>query len=79
MYVVRETHERVERTPEGRLVAAVDGELLEYQPYEVIEVCDVCEEYPTGDDPLGHFKGEVIGSYVLAHGQCGADEGLELA
>lgn len=80
MYVVRETSEYVQRSPEGRYLGAVGGELLEYQPHEVIEVCDVCEEWPTGDDPLGHFKNpDVVGTYVLAHGQCGLDQELELA
>lgn len=80
MYVVKETSEHAQLTPEGRfLVAAGADGLLEYQPYEVLEVCDVCEEPPTGDDPLGHFKGEVFGSQVIAHGQCGLDHELELA
>lgn len=79
MWIIRETHEHVTVTPEGRFLASVDGELVEYQPYEVLEVCDVCEELPTGDDPLGHFRGDEPGAYVLAHGQCGLDHELELA
>lgn len=109
MYVVKDTYVVVQQTPEGRFIAAVDGDLLEYQPYEVLEVCDICEEPPTGDDPLGHFKAPLevcdacadpafqrareafggalvgrcghatFGGYVIAHGQCGLDEELELA
>lgn len=111
MYVVKDTHEHAQLTPEGRfLVAAGTDGLLEYQPYEVLEVCDVCEEPPTGDDPLGHFKAPLevcdacaadpafqrareafggalvghcghamLGVYVIAHGQCGLDQELELA
>lgn len=104
-------YEDVQVTDEGRfLVAAGEDGLVEYWQHQVREVCDVCEEPPTTDDPLGHFKAPlevcdvcaadrgfqrareafggalvghcdhaVLGVYVIAHGQCGEDQGLELA
>jgi hypothetical protein len=44
------------------------------------DACQVCHE--TGDvyDPVGHFKDpSQLGAYVLAHGDCGEANGLELA
>lgn len=103
-------YEAVSVSGEGQFFLAVDGGLVFLQPDQVDEVCDVCEEVPTGDDPLGHFKAPlevcdacaanpafqrareafggalvghcdhaVLGVYVIAHGQCGLDRGLELA
>ena len=72
-------YEAVSVSGEGQFFLAVDGGLVFLRPDQVHEVCDVCEEVPTADDPLGHFKGEVVGTYVLTHGQCGLDQGLELA
>lgn len=42
--------------------------------------CQVCHE--TGDvyDPVAHFKDpSQFGAYVMAHGDCGEANGLELA
>lgn len=42
------------------------------------EDCELCGEPEEETDPLGHFlTGD--GDYVLAHGQCGEDAGLDLA
>lgn len=103
-------YEMVAVSGEGAFFATVPGGLVLMRPDQVHEVCDVCEEVPTADDPLGHFKAPlevcdacaanpafqqareafggalvghcehaVLGVYVLAHGQCGLDQGLELA
>lgn len=62
------------------LLAAGEGGLVLLHPHQVHEVCDVCEEPSTTEDPLGHFKApDRVGVYVLAHGQCGLDQELELA
>lgn len=66
---------------EGRILlpSGEDG-LVDLRPDQVREVCDVCEEPPTVDDPLGHFRApDRLGVYVFAHGQCGLDQELELA
>ncbi len=43
-------------------------------------ICERCDEAGTDDDPVAHFKHpERFGGYVMAHGQCGEDAGLELA
>lgn len=72
-------YETVSVSDEGSFFVTVDDSLVFLRPHQVIEVCDVCEEPPTADDPLGHFRGEVFGAYVLAHGRCGEDHELELA
>lgn len=73
-------YEDVSVSGEGQFILAVDGGLVFLQPDQVREVCDVCEEPYTTDDPLGHFKApDRVGVYVLAHGQCGEDQELELA
>lgn len=81
-YVHRATLEYVVESDEGRfLLPAGEAGLVELSPDQVVPVCDLCEE-PEDDpanDPLGHFKGEVFGSQVVAHGQCGLDHELELA
>lgn len=42
--------------------------------------CEQCGEDGTLNDPVAHFKHpERFGEYVMAHGQCGEDFGLELA
>jgi len=42
--------------------------------------CQKCGEPGDDQDPVGHFKDpEKFGEYVMAHGQCGEDFGLELA
>jgi hypothetical protein len=46
--------------------------------------CEVCGEDESPDDPLAHHYGpstaaDVPPRYVMAHGQCGVDYGLELA
>lgn len=42
--------------------------------------CQVCHEPGTVDDPVGHFKNPAqVGAYVMAHGDCGEANGLELA
>lgn len=42
--------------------------------------CEECGEPGDEVDPVAHFRHpEKFGEYVLAHGQCGEDAGLELA
>lgn len=103
-------YEAVTVGDEGTLLLTVAGGLVLLHPHQVHEVCDVCEEPNTAEDPLGHFKAPlevcdacaanpafqrareafegtlvghcehtVLGVYVIAHGQCGLDQGLELA
>lgn len=72
-------YEVVSVTGEGQFLLAVDGGLVFLRPDQVVEVCDLCQEEPTADDPLGHFRGDEPGTYALAHGQCGVDYELELA
>lgn len=104
-------YEAVTVSNEGDFLLTVPGAgLVLLRPHQVIEVCDVCQEVPTADDPLGHFRAPlevcatcaadsgfraareafggalvghcehaVLGVYVLAHGQCGLDQELELA
>lgn len=72
-------YEVVTVSGEGNFFLAVDGGLVFLRSSQVVEVCDVCQEEPTADDPLGHFKGNEPGTYALAHGQCGLDHELELA
>lgn len=44
------------------------------------DVCQVCHETGGVDDPVGHFKNPAqLGAYVVAHGECGEVNGLELA
>jgi hypothetical protein len=78
-YRHRETLEPVRRTPEERYLL---DDLTEVGPSLVEQVCDVCEEPGTdaygGDDVLAEFIGDA-GEAVLAHGQCGIDQGWELA
>jgi hypothetical protein len=43
-------------------------------------LCDVCGQPDADGDPVGHFKHpDQLGEYVLAHGDCGEANGLELA
>lgn len=103
-------YEVVSVSGEGAFFVTVPGGLVFLRPDQVHEVCDVCEEPNTAEDPLGHFKAPlevcdacaadpafqrareafggalvdhcdhaVLGVYTLAHGQCGLDQGLELA
>ncbi len=45
-----------------------------------VDTCQECGEEETPQDPLGHFQHpSTRGTYVMAHGQCGEDAGLELA
>lgn len=52
-----------------------------------LEVCDTCAADPAfqraretfGGALAGHCDHAVLGVYVIAHGQCGEDQGLELA
>lgn len=78
-YRHRETLEPVWRTPEERYLLE---DLTEVDPHWVEQVCQVCEEPGTdaygGDDVLAEFTGD-DGEAVLAHGQCGVDQGWELA
>lgn len=49
-------------------------------PVESDDACHVCGLDSEHGDPVGHFKDPVrFGEYVLAHGDCGAANGLELA
>jgi hypothetical protein len=42
--------------------------------------CEQCGEPGSDEDPVAHFKSPAnSGEYVMAHGQCGEDAGLELA
>lgn len=81
-YVVRETHEYVRETPEGRFLG---DDLTAYRPDQVVAVCDVCEEpgadpdVDRSDDVLAEFWDPDAGASVVAHAQCGIDRGLELA
>ena len=61
-----------------RLVGATPDGLLD--DLEEHYDCELCGEEETELDPLGHHRrpGEP-GEYVLAHGQCGLDAGLEPA
>lgn len=72
-------YEAVSVSGEGAFFVTVPGGLTFLRSDQVHEVCDVCQEPAEDEDPLGIFKGEVFGSQVLAHGQCGIDQGLELA
>lgn len=51
-------------------------------PYlvEPDDACHVCGLGPEHGDPVAHFKDPArFGDYVMAHGDCGAANGLELA
>jgi hypothetical protein len=78
-YRHRETLEPVRRTDEERYLL---DDLTEVDPSLVEQVCQVCEEPGTdafgGDDVLAEFTGD-DGEAVLAHGQCGVDQGWQLA
>lgn len=71
-----QTHDRdeVQLTPEGRYLTV---DLRELHERDVVEVCDVCEEPGTADDPLGQFgePGEPL-VVAIAHHMCGLDDGL---
>jgi hypothetical protein len=42
--------------------------------------CELCGEPDSPDDTIAHFVHAVRpGDYVMAHGQCGLDDGLRLA
>jgi|ERR671922_2341996 hypothetical protein len=50
-------YEVVAVSGEGNFFVTVPGEgLVLLDSTQVEEVCDVCEEAPTADDPLGHFR-----------------------
>lgn len=52
-----------------------------------LEVCDTCAADPAfqrareafGGALVGHCDHAVLGVHIIAHGQCGIDQGLELA
>lgn len=65
----------VELPPEPTYVANRDATWHEGDP---CEVCHVAEADPW--DPIGHFVDPSRpGEYVMAHGDCGSANGLELA
>jgi hypothetical protein len=78
MYRRTTDYEYVERTPEGRFLT---GALEEVPPKFVEEACDRCEETegPLADDMLAQFWDPESQTAKVMHGQCGVDEGLELA
>lgn len=77
MYQRKSDLEPVILTSEGRFLGP---DLVELTERQIVEVCDVCEELGTDDDPLGHFRHPLIfGTYVICHGQCGEDADLDLA
>lgn len=42
--------------------------------------CEICGDGDALDDPVAHFKDPArFGDYVMAHGECGTMNGLELA
>lgn len=54
--------------------------VAELEEHDEDYACEKCEEQGTDEDPVAHFKHPTeFGGYVMAHGQCGEDAGLELA
>jgi hypothetical protein len=41
--------------------------------------CEQCGEAGSDEDPVAHFKSHCGAEYIMAHGQCGEDAGLELS
>jgi hypothetical protein len=61
-------------------VVAIQRELNDHPTWREGDACQVCHEPEDVWDPLGHFVDPANSSaYVMAHGQCGLDNGLRLA
>ncbi len=61
-------------------VEAIQRELNARPTWREGDPCQVCHEGEDVYDPLGHFVDPANSSaYVMAHGQCGLDNGLRLA
>lgn len=61
-------------------VEAIQRELNAHPTWREGDSCEVCGEDETPDDPIAHFVHDANPEfYVMAHGQCGLDNGLRLA
>lgn len=62
-------------------VEAIQRELNSHPTWREGDPCQVCHESESDAwDPIGHFVDPAnSAAYVMAHGQCGLDNGLRLA